>query len=248
MTAVDTILIIGTGRCGTNSAAKLLGLQPGVGGYHEPPPPLPVDPSDATETLEQRLARIRSYHPVRVVAAAAYFFLSYIEHALERMEGLRVVSLHRPLEDTAKSMARKLGAEGPWTWAGFRGGDRAADIRAYCEWYHAEQTRLLAGHPDVIHPMPVEGLSSPEAIDHMLAFCGIPAAERVIEPTWTNRDRQKRTKAEADHARRLLCTHRGGWEGATDEQILEAWDELSEETRRAYESADQHQESAPDGD
>ena len=168
------IIGLGTGRCGTRSLAKLLGLQPGVYATHEAAPVLrwydEIDPG--------RHIRV-SHSDAEIIADVGFYYLPHVERIRQEFSGVRFICLQRDRDETVDSFCRQLprskdwfhDAGSPWSVSfptirvnSFR--DQAA---AYWDGYYALADQLEQSGDD-FRIFPTEALTNdPESI---LEFCG----------------------------------------------------------------------------
>lgn len=183
------IVGLGSGRCGTMSLTRLLGMQQDCHSLHEPEPLLPWIVSEAA--AREHLDRLR--RPVEVVASAALFYLPYVEW-IERHAGCPVtfVCLRRNLRDTVTSfMQWTEGDRVPpprnhwvnhdgtsWThtkwdkcFPKYRADRKQWVITRYYNDYYEWAERLVAEKPN-FRIFPMETLNHRGRVRELLKFCG----------------------------------------------------------------------------
>lgn len=187
------IIGLGSGRCGTMSLVKLLGLQQNCYSLHEPKPLLPWIVSEAV--AQKHLDRIR--WPVEVAAVAAFYYLPYVEW-FEQHAGCPVtfVCLQREKQATVESFMQwtELRVAPPrnhwmnhngthWThtewdkcFPKYKVADKSSAILRYYEGYY-EQAERLAEEKSNFRIFPMDTLNHRGHVRELLKFCGFSRPE-----------------------------------------------------------------------
>lgn len=202
------VFILGTGRCGTKSAAHLLSQQLGWIGLHEPRPILPWDVRTAPECVMNRVHRLQSLHPDKTVVECSLFLLPYLAQLLEHFPGSRAVVLQRDREGTAQSYVRHLRQWWSHTpvdhWRKDRSGCKSTPwdiaypkfettsvlegVRLYWDAYYQRVYRLMARFPNRIDLFATDDLCYAA---RFLDIVGVEPYNRVIAPVWINSTRHR---------------------------------------------------------
>jgi FkbM family methyltransferase len=151
-------VVVGTGRCGTHSAAVVLGRQDGTNAFHEvcpasdlhkglaEPPPWTTDPSKMWKCL--RLLLASGPQAFRRVALVGFFWVNYLDDLVKHTNVRSVVRLHRDIDSAAASLVKYTGTTDYWqTHAGAQtawdaafpkygpGLPKLAAVTLYCQEY-----------------------------------------------------------------------------------------------------------------
>lgn len=196
------VLGIGSGRCGTFSLARLLGMQPECVSTHEEPPLLPWRREPGERVIRARFARFRRTRRGRLLADSASFYLPYVEDAIRLEPAIRVICLKRPREEVVRSFCRWLDsyamptnhwAERPaagwfhdpkWTriFPQYDEPDREAGIRRYWDEYYERAGELADRYPENVRLFDMrEALDTEAGVAELLTFAGIPAERQVVK-------------------------------------------------------------------
>lgn len=101
------IIGLGTGRCGTNSLADLLNMQPGINISHEYLFPLPWNFS--LEVIQRRIYDLRKKN-----GDVAFYYLNYVEHINSVYPSSKFVCLKRDKAGTIMSYMKKSENRNNW--------------------------------------------------------------------------------------------------------------------------------------
>jgi len=96
------IICIGSGRCGTLSFSKLMGLQKNVRSLHEPLDPLPWNTNP--EAIKKHIERLKFPSSRKTYCFTAFFYLNYLDYFPRTT---KVIALKRNKEETIQSFIRK---------------------------------------------------------------------------------------------------------------------------------------------
>lgn len=198
MTAPTPVMIgLGTGRCGTNSLAALIALQPGAIGTHE------RHGSDVAwvggerevdavlDELAADLAR-----GARLVGEVSFYYLPYVARIRARFPAARFVVLKRDRAATIESFMEKTAdksnhwAAKRWWQRGSRWDhclptypeplDKRAAIGRYWDEYYAATDALERAEPATFLTVRTEELGGEPCQRRILGFLGVPPAEQVV--------------------------------------------------------------------
>jgi len=101
------VIIIGTGRCGTVSIAKLIDGCKNCCVYHEYKAPQGILPWNFNiSKAQQRLKELQSFQG-QLVGDTAFYYLNYIEFFDNHLNNLKVVHIWRDKEEVVESFMRK---------------------------------------------------------------------------------------------------------------------------------------------
>lgn len=203
---------MGTGRCGTQSLARLLTRQPATRVSHERRPLLPWDTRQSPHPMANRflgLAKARLY--ARHVGDVALFYLPYVEEILHAFPDARVICLRRSRAETVESFVRWMhvcyGVGRVNHWRADRTGlvhsiwdpcfprydvetlDEALGL--YWDEYYRRAEALVRLYPDNVRIFEMRpALSFPTGIGAVLDWARIPGAGRRVRPVHVHRNRR----------------------------------------------------------
>lgn len=179
----------GTGRCGTVTFSKLLGLQVGIRSSHELNiRAMGTEPSLPPVTLERLLA-VKPNPNQHTVADTSFFWVPLMQSILENTDAT-IVFLERDREEVIDSFLRKTNYErNHWQEhdgtffkhhvfdAYFPKFDPSLSISdaigAYWDYCHCEYERVKALFPDRVIYFPTKALKNETATLELLALLGI---------------------------------------------------------------------------
>ncbi|MEM7475713.1 MAG: sulfotransferase [Planctomycetota bacterium] len=179
---------MGSGRCGTQSLAYLLNLQPRTQICHECLPLLPYTTNPSPEFVQRRFERLLQMSDKRrspndpdteVVGDVASFYVCYVEKMLRTTPDLRVICLKRSREQVVDSFGRWIDSNrnylaDHWSrllradhfrdpvWSTifpkFDAPSRSEAIGKYWDWYYAAVDKLRTQFPERVRCYATETL------------------------------------------------------------------------------------------
>ncbi len=179
-----TILILGTGRCGTTSAANIFRAQNRTTATHEG---LRLAWREAGHRLAEYVGWLDTRSSDEMQADAAFYLLPIADELLDRLRNLRIVVLERPRDQVVSSYENwrpdcnhwqhhdgSLWNHDEWDecYPKFDAATRKEAIGMYWDFYHRETRRLEREHPDRVIKMAAVDLNDPSKVRSMLEFCG----------------------------------------------------------------------------
>lgn len=188
------VLGIGTGRCGTNSLAHVLDVQPSGRFTHELKPHLPWEATP--ESFTAKMTRVLR-RPEEFVGDVAFYYLPYVEALLQTWPDARVICLRRAKEATVASYMKKTRGRNHWMPCGRQsmGRDRAWDqcypkyeatskaeaVALYWEEYCRRVSVLCERYPDSVRVWETgAALNTEEGLCEVLSFAGFPPGEHRL--------------------------------------------------------------------
>jgi hypothetical protein len=196
------ILGVGTGRCGTLSLTRLLNRQAGVLVTHERPPYLPWNCENPRDLVTARLNAIRADSPGAVIGGdVAFFYLNYLQDALELDGQLRVVCLRRPKHEVVASYRRWISCRsGPhvnhwaptgngwchdpvWTpcYPQYDTSDMNEGVRRFWDEYHQTTGQAATDFPGRVAVFDMHAaLNTVAEQRELLEFVGVPHQRQVL--------------------------------------------------------------------
>ncbi len=196
-----TIIGFGTGRCGTQSLARLLNYQEHFSCTHEISPELPYPPDK--QMAEERAKYFADNDNVGDIALYNLYYISWFKD----IPNTRFVWLERPREEVVESFMQRTPTRNHWQehngtfwkkdewdsrFPNFGTVDLNSDpyeqkreaIRSYWEGYN-EDARLWSNKVPTFH-LQTENLSDEQTIKELLDFVGIPEQDRIIKAVQSN--------------------------------------------------------------
>lgn len=196
---------LGTGRCGTNSLAALIALQPGAIGGHERRGPRIAwtgGEHEVDRVLDEITAELAG--GATLVGEIGLYYLPYAVRIRARFPEVRFVVLQRDRASTIESFLEKT-ADKSNHWAPTRRFARharwdhcfptyqavlpkAEAIGRYWDEYYAMTDALERAEPATFLTVRTEALGLPETQRRILDFLGVPRERQVLsEGLATNR-------------------------------------------------------------
>jgi hypothetical protein len=196
---------LGTGRCGTNSLAALIALQPGALGTHERHGPAVAwtgGEAEVDRVLDELASDLAA--GATLVGEIGLYYLPYVARIRARFPTARFVVLQRDRARTVESFMEKT-ADKSNHWAPTPRGARHARwdhcfptyeaalskreaIGRYWDEYYAATAALERAEPSVFLTVRTEELGEVATQRRILDFLGVPAAaQRISAGLATNR-------------------------------------------------------------
>lgn len=187
------ILVIGSGRCGTQSLARVVDQQPSAAFTHEKAPLLPWEVD-----FELLHAKIDSFLERRaaIVGDAAFYYLPYIDQVLNHWPSTKIVCLKRNKEDTVKSFLKWTHSTHRWLdhdgsqwhqeewdkcYPKFDIADRDEACRRYWDLYYEQVDSLLGKFPGRIRIWEIDrALNTKAGLRELLDFVGLPCNKQRL--------------------------------------------------------------------
>ena len=196
------VLGIGSGRCGTQSLARLLDQQPAASVTHEITPVLSWKDPQAKGRIAERLTALRfNGRNHEISGDIAHYYLNYVNAALELDPKLRVICLKRPREEVIESYYRWVTERfGPgvnhWKRPGskwkssaiwskcfpkYATDDMREAIGLYWDEYYQSVDALLINHPDRLRMFDMRtSLNTEQGQRELLSFLGVSVNDQKL--------------------------------------------------------------------
>jgi hypothetical protein len=195
------VLGMGAGQCGLNLLQEILAQQPSSRVTLEQSPLLPWERCSDSAGIKERLARWKSAFQEQLVGDVATFYLPYVEQAIERDPGIRIVCLKRSRDEVISAFSQFLNETAPlpinhWTttpgatghhdplWTQtfpqYETQDRAEGIARYWSEYYKRADDLGRQYPDNVIVIDVHSLTTADGVRRVLDFVGIDRELQVV--------------------------------------------------------------------
>jgi len=167
----------GTGRCGTRTLAKIIGVCDHIDVTHEQSPCLPW-----VKNMELFLKKYSIMNGNKKgVGDVAFSYLPYLEDFIKITPEIRIIILKRIKEDVIKSFQKWKGFMGFQLNKGFPpvvGCNLVEQTSAYWDIYYEIADKLIEKYPENIKMFLTEDLSKRETQIEMMDFVGIKEKDR----------------------------------------------------------------------
>ncbi len=177
------ILGLGTGRCGTETLARILSTQSDVEASHEYFGPVPWD-GDGQQWMVALRER-QDHSPRSVLAEVAFYWLPYTHEILNSDPQAMAIVLKRPREEVIASYLKKVGLKrNHWSFEGRSQedvwndsypdypGSKEEAIGRYWDDYYERVDGLIDVFPQRVILMKTEDLNDPTVVTKVMEFVG----------------------------------------------------------------------------
>lgn len=188
------VLGVGTGRCGSQSLARLLDQQLDSKATHELLGPMPwlMEPG----ALQGRIATLLQRN-ASAACDVAFYHLPHTRAILEICPDTKFICLVRPVEEYVQSALRHTGQANQWQMHdGTRWDDHYYDdkifpkyqmdmgredaVRGFWEEYNRMAQHFEREYPEQFHCFPTDDLNSKEGVRRILEFVGFPEPKIIV--------------------------------------------------------------------
>lgn len=222
------VIGLGSGRCGTQSLARLLDAQPGAHVTHERVYQN-IKWNGSEDRVLEMLEWARGLDNPGLRGDVASYYLSYVDFILSRQPEARFICLRRPRNETVDSFMRITPGKNHWFDHGGEGWepdmwddsfpsypdkDKRAALTRYWNEYYAEAERLKAVYPERFRIFDTTALNDRKGQAELLRFAGVAPEQQRLKPgirrnTHADRKRHDRKLAARERRQELLEKIRG---------------------------------------